>query len=203
MPLPDAAATLVQPVGDQLRPLFDRAREGDRVALEELCLVVRPRLYRAAFAIVRDRDEADDVAQEALVRAVTKRFMFLGTGSVVGWMSKIAVNLAKNRRRDHRRRGDILRSSTDGERDVRGAQPAAANNPERTADEKQQRGQLREALAALTERQREVVELRVVADLSFKDIADALGMTEAHARVTFSQAKGRLLDATAQTRENT
>ena len=58
-------------------------------------------LYAQADQFTHDAHAAHDVAQEALVRAVTRRLLFLGTGSVAGWMTRIAVNLAKNRRRDH------------------------------------------------------------------------------------------------------
>jgi len=106
---------------DVLRGLFDRARGGDDRALDQLCRLMRPRLYRAAWSVLRDADDADDVAQEALVRAVTKRFLFLGSGSVGGWMTRIALNLAKNRRRDHGRRGDIVKAALPAELVARGA----------------------------------------------------------------------------------
>ncbi|HEY4219717.1 MAG TPA: RNA polymerase sigma factor [Myxococcota bacterium] len=180
---------------DPLRALFDRARAGDSQALEQLCVQMRPRLYRASYSILHDADEADDIAQEALIRAVARRFLFLGRGSVGGWMTRIATNLAKNRIRDGRRRKEILETAGPEEKSVRGAQPSAPQAPDLVASEKETRGRLVAAVAALPERQRDVVRLHVIGQMDFAEVAEALGMTEANARVTFSHAKKKLVAA--------
>ncbi len=187
----DAALTATA-VEDGLRALFDRARDGDSAALDQLCRVMRPRLYRSAWAILRDADEADDVAQEALVRAVTRRFLFLGTGSVGGWMTRIAVNLAKNRRRDHKRRGEITDGALPEELVARGALAADAVAADVAFIDALDRTRLLDAVASLSERQRDVVRLRAIADLDFKAVGETLGISEENARVTFSQAKKKL-----------
>lgn len=178
---------------DPLRALFDAARTGDAAALEQLCAVMRPRLYRTAWAVLKDPDEADDVAQDALVRAVTRRFLFLGRGSVAGWMTRIALNLARNRLRDGRRRRQILDDASPAERAARGAAPAAPSGADQLAAEAEARRRLTAAVAALPERQREVVALHVSAGLDWSDVAETLGITEANARMTYSNAKKKLL----------
>ena len=190
-----ASAAAADPARDDgaLRALFDRARDGDADALNELCRCMRPRLVRTALSVVHDADEADDIAQEALVRAVTRRFLFLGTGSVGGWMTRIALNLAKNRRRDHRRRGEILAAAPAGDLVARGAVAAAAVVADHAVLERERRDRLRQALEALPERQRDVVQLRAVAGLDFAAVTETLAISEANARVTFSQAKKKLL----------
>src|SRR4051812_30968531 len=160
-----ALATTAAAAGDPLRALFDRARAGDAQALEELCAAMRPRLYRAAYAIVGDRDEADDLAQEALIRAVARRVLFLGRGSVSGWMTRIAANLAKNRLRDGKRRREIVESATPDEKSARGAQPSAPRAPDAVAAEHETKARLLVAVAALPDRQREVVRLHAIAQL--------------------------------------
>jgi RNA polymerase sigma-70 factor (ECF subfamily) len=182
---------------DGLRALFDKARDGDERALAALCHEMRPRLYRVAFSIVRDRDEADDLAQEALIRAVTKRFLFLGRGSVAGWMTRIVSNLAKNRLRDGKRRKEIMEEALPDEKAARGAQQSAARSPDDVAAANQTRARLLAAMEALPERQRDVVRLHIIASLDFGDVAEALGMTEANARVTFSHAKKKLMETMA------
>jgi len=179
---------------DGVRALFDQARAGDDRALDALCRQMRPRLYRVAWSVLRDSDEADDVAQEALVRAVTKRFLFLGTGSVVGWMTRIALNLAKNRRRDRRRRGEITDTALPEELVARGALAGDLAAPDVAFADKAERDRLLAAVAGLSERQRDVVRLRAVLGLDFAAVSEALGITEENARVTFSQAKKKLID---------
>lgn len=192
-PVPSVPA--VEAGGDALRALFDEARNGDERALTELCREMRPRLYRVAFSIVRDRDEADDLAQEALIRAVTRRFLFLGRGSVAGWMTRIASNLAKNRLRDGKRRREIMEEATPDEKAARGALAHAARAPDAVADENQTRARLVAAMERLPARQRDVVRLHVIASLDFGEVAEALGITEANARVTFSNAKKKLMES--------
>jgi RNA polymerase sigma-70 factor (ECF subfamily) len=175
-----------------LEALFARARGGDGDALEVLCREMRPKLYRAAFALLRDADEADDIAQDALVRAVTRKFLFLGRGSVTGWMVKIAVNLAKNRLRDKKRRREIVHDASEHELAARGAAPSAGAPADARVTSRESGERFEALLAGLSERQRQVVELRVVGELSFAEIGSALGIKEANARVTFHQAKKRL-----------
>lgn len=183
---------------DPLRATFDRARAGDGAALDALCVALRPRLYRAAWAVLRDADDADDVAQDALVRAITRRFLFLGRGTVAGWVTRITLNLAKNRARDASRRRELeLEESLAGA--GRGAVPLPVRGPHEVYEAREARTRLRAALTQLGERQRDVVRLHALADLSFAEVAEVLGITEANARVTFSQAKKKLLAALGST----
>jgi RNA polymerase sigma-70 factor (ECF subfamily) len=187
-------ASAVNPEGDPLRSLFDAARRGDDRALAQLCTAMRPRLYRAAYALLRDRDDADDVAQEALVRAVTRRFLFLGTGSVGGWMTRIACNLAKNKLRDARRRREILDGAQPAEAEARGLHAQAHKRADAVLVDDEDRQRLLQSIELLPERQRDVLRLRALGQLEFRDIAAALQITEANARVTFSQAQKHLLE---------
>ncbi|HEY1100867.1 MAG TPA: RNA polymerase sigma factor [Myxococcota bacterium] len=177
----------------ELRRLFDAARDGDARALDTLCRTMRPRLFRAAWSVLRDRDEADDIAQEALVRAVTKRFLFLGSGSVGGWMTRIALNLAKNRRRDHRRRHEIVDAALPVELVARGALADDVARADDAMIARADHARLEAALEALPDRQREVVRLRAIGGLDFRSVAETIGISEENARVTFSQAKKKLV----------
>lgn len=178
---------------DPIDALFVAARKGDRPASDALCRAMRPALYRVAWSFLKDRDEADDVAQEALVRGLTRRFVMLPKGSARGFLLRIASNLAKNRLRDRKRRLEILRD--DEERAV----AATVGDPARAPDEglvhAEEHARVEAALARLSPRQREVVRLRLLGELPFADVAVALGIREENARVTFSQAKARLKEA--------
>jgi RNA polymerase sigma factor (sigma-70 family) len=181
--LPAAAMTRALNA-DPDRALLDASRRGDGAALEQLCVRLRPRLYRAAYAVLRDADEADDVAQEALVKLVTKRFWFLGTGSVAGWTVRIAVNAAKNRRRDGRRRQELLA----------GADLVPAGPPDARAllVDKERADRLDAALGSLPSRQQDVARLRLIGRLDFDEIAAALAITEPNARMAMSLAGKKL-----------
>ena len=180
-----------------LRALFERARHDDAAALETLCRLMRPRLYRAAWSVLRDRDDADDVAQEALVRAVTRHWLFVGRGSVGGWMTRIALNLAKNRRRDEARRGQIAAAALPAELIARGALAGEGVAPDDAVIGTAERYALLDAVASLSERQRDVVRLRAIGGLDFKAVGETLRISEDNARVTFAQAKKKLMDRLA------
>lgn len=177
--------------GAPLAALFAAARRGDERAADSVCRAMRPRLYRAAYALLRDADEADDVAQEALVRALTRRLLLMPR-SVEGWMLRIAINLARNRGRDQRRRREILQDAAPHELTARGSLAASAPSALDSALEEERRARVEAAVEALPQRQRDVVKLRLQSQLSFEEIALALGIREDNARVTFSQAKRRL-----------
>jgi RNA polymerase sigma-70 factor (sigma-E family) len=112
--------------------------------------------YRVAFRILGDRPDAEDVAQEALARAAL-RWSGLHDRPE-GWVSRVASNLAIDRYRRRRR------------------QPQVPSGPVGIVDEQMdERGDLVAALRKLPRRQREVVVLRYLADLSEADVALSLG----------------------------
>ncbi len=178
---------------DPLRAVFERARTGDESAQDALCRSLRPRLYRVAYSFVHDADIADDLAQEALVRTLTKRFLFLGRATVGGWATKIVVNLAKNHHRDRSRRREILDDAGDNAHAAHGLSPEAVVSADELVQRQQQQARIDAALNALTGRQQEVARLRLLAELSFAEIGRMLQMSEANARVTFHQARARLM----------
>ncbi|MCP4502480.1 MAG: RNA polymerase sigma factor [Deltaproteobacteria bacterium] len=176
-----------------LRVLFDAARGGDGAASDALCRKMRPRLYRVAFVYVKNAAEADDIAQDALIRTLTKTFLFLGRGSVTGWMIRITQNLAKNRLRDRKRRREILDDASGVELSERGALATSLPQPDDLLEQEQERLLLEKAFSVLSPRQEEVLRLRLTAQLSFGEIAETLSMKAANARVTFHQGKEKLL----------
>ncbi len=143
-------------------------------------------MYRAAYSILKNPHDADDVAQEALVRALKKIRLFSGLGSLEGWLAKIAFNLAKNHLRSKkRRRESALMDHDDFE--------AKGESPEERLHNEAQKQRLQAAIATLPNKQKEVVELRLVGHLSFREIGEVLGLKEATAKVHFSQAKQKLV----------
>jgi RNA polymerase sigma-70 factor (sigma-E family) len=113
--------------------------------------------YRVAFRLLGDREDATDVAQEALARASLRWSSLVRGGDPTPWVVRVAANLAVDRWR--RRRVAARVPMVDG--------PASTTLPERV--------DLQRALAGLPKRQREVVVLRYVADLPEADVARALG----------------------------
>ena len=116
--------------------------------------------YRIGFRLLGSRQDAEDIAQEALARAYMK-WHVVGSTSPHAWVSVVAANLAVDmgRRRSRRRRD---------------ADPVRNGNGEAATVD---RLALRDVLASLSGRQREVLVLRYVADLAEVDVAAALGVS--------------------------
>ena len=121
--------------------------------------------YRAAFAVLGDRGDAEDVAQDSLAKALLKWRRV--HGHALPWVARVSTNAAIDR---HRKRRRTLVS--DGPIDVIGQPTHGADPLPSTLAE--QRGDLVRALRALPHRQREIVVLRHLAGLTEAETATAM-----------------------------
>ncbi len=166
---------------DTLRDLLKLARQGDARALEDLCRKMRPHLYRVALSVLRNSDEADDVAQDALIRALERHTLFLGRGSLKAWMTRIALNLAKNRIRDRSRQKELLAQA--GPVELQPTHGQTLPMPNEALALQRLRLKVQEGVDMLPNRQRDVLRLRLGAEMGFAEIAKTLRISEANARV--------------------
>lgn len=178
---------------DSLKGLLNRARKGDQRALEQLCKLMRPHLYRVALSLLKDPDEADDIAQDALIRALDRHSLFVGSGSLKAWMCRIALNLAKNKLRDKAKRKELLGRASATE--LRPTHGETVPLPHQTVREQEIRQHVQAQLDRLPKRQREVIQLRLFAELSYSEIAKILRISEANARVNGSKGLSAMRSA--------
>ena len=183
----------VQDTGEaSLEALFEAAQKGDPRALDALCRQMRPRLYRIGLAVLKNPHAADDLAQDAIVRAIRKKHLLIKPRDVGAWMSRIAYNLAKNRIRDGKTRQRLLDEANQTHEKV--PQPGELTKaPDVHLQNREEQAAATALLRRLSPRQEDVARLRIYGQLSFAQIADALGISPENARVAFSQAKKRLL----------
>lgn len=177
---------------EQLQTWWQAARAGDERARDALCRSLRPTLHRVAWAWLRDADEADDVAQEALVRLLTHRFFLGGPTHVQAWTSKVALNLARNRLRDRRRRGQLVAQAGMHTLQARGALAREGGDALDEILRRERRASAEQAFAGLSGRQQDVLRLRLWGQLDFAEIGHALRISEENARVTCAQARARM-----------
>jgi RNA polymerase sigma-70 factor (ECF subfamily) len=165
--------------------LLERVRSGDRAALDLLVEANRLPLWRFAMRLSGDSADADDLAQEALVRALRGLDRFRGDAAFRTWLLRIASNLwieragrADTRRRDHR-----------SPEQVEPGRPAGLLEE---IVEKERRAELRRAVAALPPRQRATVVLKVYQDLTFQQVAEAMDCPVGTAKANYHHALTRL-----------
>jgi RNA polymerase sigma-70 factor (ECF subfamily) len=159
-------------------------RGGDVKAFETLVRRYQRPVLAIARRFARDEDDAEDLAQRAFINASERAGSWRG-GSFKSWLFRIVVNLAKYHLRE------MSRFDRSEEAHEHEAEPSAPDAHARLEDREQQRA-LREAVARLPRRQREVLLMRIDGDLPFAEIASALGITETNAKVNFHHAVQKL-----------
>jgi RNA polymerase sigma-70 factor, ECF subfamily len=139
----------------------------------------RPRIFRFLLASLRDKEVAENLAQDCFVRAFKARDQFRGSSTIGTWLMHIAANLV----RDHEANSRLkfwrrkLRSDLDPN-DLSDWIPDQQKSPEALALAKEQVDAIWKAAASLSEKQRTVFLLRFVEDMDLLEIAVVTGMKE-------------------------
>ena len=183
----EAVATEAGPEPDADALLVARFRDGDARAFEELVRRYRRAIWHLALRYLRDRHEAEDVAQRAFVRAFEKIVHFRGDASFRTWLYRITVNLSLNHLRDHAR--EKPRPIDEDALTVAGPDTAGGDA---TPDAQRRARRLRESIEQLPPKQRLVMELRVFEELPFREVAAVAECSEDSAKANFHHALKRL-----------
>jgi RNA polymerase sigma-70 factor, ECF subfamily len=153
--------------------LVDRIRAGETFLYEVLMRRYNQRIYRVALAIVRNDSEAEDVMQEAYVRAYQHLGGFAGEAKFSTWLTRIAVYEAISRVR-RRARIDGSKSTPKANEGSMDTVPTEERDPEAQAYDRELKLVLERAIDALPEKYRSVFVLRVVEGLDANETAEAL-----------------------------
>ena len=154
-----------------LDELIRSAKAGDAGALNRLLAHARPRLFAVALRILRDRDDAEDVVQEALLKVCRSLTRFEGRSAFSTWLHRIVVNAALDRLRRHQARRERLADDEDRELSASGVEMVDEQTPERVVSRRETGAAVRGALARLSPAHREVLELREFDGESYNDLA--------------------------------
>jgi len=165
-----------------------RVLAGDTSLFEILMRRYNQRLFRVARGILSDATEAEDVMQEAYLRAFRELASFRGDAQFATWLTRIACHEALAR---SRKRWRLVPTSGGEPPDP----PAAAPGPERDVENRELQALLRAAVELLPDPLRSVFCLREVEGLSTEQTADALGLTVENVRVRLHRAKRNLRQA--------
>ncbi len=164
--------------------IIERVRQGELALFEVIMRRHNRRLYRTARAIVGDDSEAEDVLQEAYVRAYAHLDQFSGKASFATWLTKIAVHEALARLR---RRGRLVSAG-----DQMDAFEAPGRGPEQMAADHELRGVLENALSNLPEAFRATFVLRDIEGLSTAETAACMGIPEETVKTRLHRARAAL-----------
>jgi RNA polymerase sigma-70 factor (ECF subfamily) len=173
--------------------LIREAQTGSHRAFEELVRRYSERAYRAAYRVLRDPQRAEDVLQEALLKAYRSLRCFENRSSFYTWLYRITVNLALDRQR-REKRAPSLEWNDEVARDFepRGVVNVPAN-PEVASARIQIRELVAEGVQGLPDGQREVLLLREVEGLSYEEIAQAMEISKGTVMSRLHYARKKLM----------
>ena len=174
-------------------------------SFEELFLKHRERVYRAAYALLLDHSEAEDVAQETFLKAFDRwpstaapaqreaGSVFAGRSAPGTWLYRIAVNAAHDRLRRRVAERARLERAVSAQAPVTRPGLSLARDPSQLADHREQSHVLlQRSLETLSADQRAAFSLREVAGLSVNETAETLGCSAAKVRVDTHRARRHL-----------
>lgn len=170
--------------------IVERIRGGEIAAYEILMRRYNQRLFRVAVSILRSDAEAEEVMQETYFRAYRSLSQFAGLAKFSTWLTKIAVHEALSRLR-RRERMDI-EPGTDANSRTMDNVTTGAPDPERQAYDRELRGVLEAAVAALPDLYRSVFVLRAVEGLSASETAACLDIGEEAVKTRLHRARHML-----------
>jgi RNA polymerase sigma-70 factor (ECF subfamily) len=169
--------------------IVERVKSGDTALYEIIMRRYNQRLYRVARAILHDDAEAEDVMQDAYVRAYQHLDQFAGRAAFSTWLTRIAVHEALSRLRSRQRNQQLQMEDTgqDGEPYMNVVETSP--DPEQSASRAELRQLLEEAVLGLPEQYRTVIMLRDIEGLSTAETAAALELTEDNVKVRLHRGR--------------
>lgn len=155
--------------------LVRRVQKGERGAFDLLVLRYQHKVVKLVARLLRDPAEAEDVAQEAFVKAYRALGSFRGDSAFYTWLYRIAVNTARNTMASRQRRPlDYEADLSESEQSVVDSRMRHGDTPEAVALSDEIQRTVTEAIEALPEDLRTAIVLREVEGLSYEEIAEAM-----------------------------
>ena len=170
--------------------LLRRAQAGDADAFTSLCAPYEGLVYRHCLQMLKNEADAQDAAQEAMLRAYRAIGRFHGFSRVPTWLYRIAHNVCLDMLKSPRARAEA--ASLDALGDAGFDPPDGAPTPEDAYEQRVERERLAEAVARLPRSQQVLVALRYGDGLSYEALAEALHLSPGTVKSSLSRAKEKL-----------
>lgn len=175
--------------------LVRKARDGDYTAFERLYERHRTLVYRFAYQMAPRRDDAEDMVQEAFVRAYQNLHRYRDEAKFTTWLLRIVTNLATDQARMNNRRGALEQQEAAGS--LTWMTTVVNEDPIHNLDLEDTRDVIRRALSALPPHHRSVIILRDIEEREYPDIASILGCTIGGAKLRVLRARRALKERIA------
>lgn len=185
-----------RPLPDEV--LVARAEGGDGHAFEQIMRANNRLLYRTARSILRDDEEAEDVLQEAYVKAYFKLASFKGQSKLSTWLVRIVINEALERKRKLAHAPQLVANGDPVDSENVNEEIASSPGPEALAMRDQLSRLIQKHVERLPEVFRTVFVLRALEELTVEETASCLQIPEATVRTRYLRARGLLREHAAR-----
>ncbi|MBM4442220.1 MAG: sigma-70 family RNA polymerase sigma factor [Candidatus Rokubacteria bacterium] len=172
--------------------LVERVRGGDVAAFEPLVEKYRQRVYRLAYNVLRNQEDAWDAAQDAFIKAYKALPSFRGQSAFYTWLFRIVMNVAHDKARSRGAQGRAFGTERLTEEEWERTMPDPGENPDAAAARAEQRARLTRALETLPEHHRAIIMLSDLEGLSYREIADVLSIPMGTVMSRLHNARKRL-----------
>ena len=158
--------------------LLRRAQQGDNGAFAELLLLHQKKVYNLCLRMSANPDDALDLSQEAFLRAWRSLGQYQFEASFSTWLFRLTSNICIDflRRKKRRQETSLTESYDDSDEGAELSVPDAQPGPEQQAMTNETKIELARAMEQLSPEHREILQLRVIEDLQYEQIADILGV---------------------------
>lgn len=178
-------------------------REGDTTAFRGLVEKYQGRVYSMLYGMLRNREDARDVAQDAFVKAFHRLDSFRLESSFYTWLYRIAMNLAIDLVRKRKRRPTSSFEEEIATRDADGGMSELHQGagPRKVLERKRLYKRIMDAVDSLPDDQKQAILLRELEGLSYKEIADIMGIPEGTVMSRLFYARKKLQKLLADERD--
>lgn len=174
-------------------PLIEACRRGESASIDQLVRLITPDVYRIAFSMLRDHDDADEVAQETLIKLFRYIHKLKDVDRFSVWVMRVVMSqvqtwrMKKGRRRFHEVQETFLE-----EESLIQYVPSSEETPREFAQRRQTINQIENAIATLPARQQTAVLLFELEGYSIKEVASVMTCSEGAVKFNLHEARKKL-----------
>lgn len=157
---------------------LEKLLSGDEQAFEEFIKENQTKVYRVALSMVRNPQDAEDIAQETFVKVYMSLSSFAGRSEITTWVYRIAYNLSIDFLKKHGKRAKITKTLDDPDDTELLELSDDSFLPEDAFEKKEVKKDIYNALQSLPDEQRKLIELKDIHGFSYEEIAEMLSIKE-------------------------
>ena len=178
---------------DQELTVIRRVQHGDVEAFELLVAAYEKNVFNVALQMTGNREDAQDMAQEAFIKAYSSLSSFRGDSRFSSWLYRIVANVCLDfKRRQSRRPSASLTVEDDEGESVQLDIADESQSPETLLEQKMTREAVREGLQQLPDEQRQILLLREIQGLSYEEIGEVMDLEPGTVKSRIFRARKKL-----------